>query len=182
MTWRYVSPEVLRAVRDQYELDWDGIHGAEHWVRVRNIGRILAERTGADAKVLEYFAVLHAACRWDDGHDEDHGERAAGLAVEIRNLIELDDGRFESLLYAVRMHTNGETRASLDVMACWDSDRLDLYRPGVWIIPDGRYLCTEAARDRELIRWAMNASQGMRAPVPAATPNSPAATRGRRRT
>jgi uncharacterized protein len=171
MTWLHVSPKVLRAVRDQYRLDWDGIHGAEHWRRVRDIGRILADRTGADPKVLEYFAMLHDACRWHDGHDKDHGERAADFATGIRELIEVDDGPFESLLRAMRLHTRGETKASLDVMACWDSDRLDLYRPGVSIVPNARYLCTDAAKDRELIRWAMQASRGVQEPVPMPTPD-----------
>ncbi len=38
------------------------------------------------------------------------------------------------------------------VRTCWDADRLDLGQ--VEIRPDRRYLCTEAARDPEVLAWA----------------------------
>jgi uncharacterized protein len=42
------------------------------------------------------------------------------------------------------------------VQTCWDADRLDLGRVGKH--PHPRYLCTPAARDREVIEWAYRRS------------------------
>lgn len=67
--WRHITPDLLAAIRDQYRLHWGGIHGIHHWERVRDNGRRLAASTGADDVVVEYFAALHDACRWNDNHD-----------------------------------------------------------------------------------------------------------------
>ena len=40
-------PAVIAAVRAQYRLDWDGLHGSAHWERVRENGlRLAANETG----------------------------------------------------------------------------------------------------------------------------------------
>lgn len=39
------------------------------------------------------------------------------------------------------------------IATCWDADRLDLLRVG--IRPDPARLVTEAARDPEVLEWAM---------------------------
>ena len=42
------------------------------------------------------------------------------------------------------------------MQVCWDADRLDLGRVGY--MPHPSRLCTPAARDAELIRWAYERS------------------------
>ena len=154
------NPALLDAIRARFVLDWDGIHGSRHWARVRANGLRLAAETGADVAVIEYFAVLHDSQRYDDGHDPAHGPRAAAWAAEIRDeMIHLDDTQFELLCDACSYHTMGKTDGDVTVQTCWDADRLDLGRVG--IRPDPRYLCTDAAKDEEFIRWAYQRSLGL---------------------
>ena len=43
--------EVLRLVREQFQLDWQGIHGVPHWARVRWNGLNMAAVNGARADI-----------------------------------------------------------------------------------------------------------------------------------
>ncbi len=148
---------LIKEVKRQFVPDWRGIHGASHWARVWTNAQRIALVTGADLGVLELFAWLHDSKRWGDGRDLDHGPRAAIYLDEMRGrFFELSDERFELLRSACELHTTGETQADLTVMTCWDADRLDLGRVG--IRPDPRYLCTEVAKDPEMIRWALGRS------------------------
>ncbi len=150
---RLFLPALLNAVRRQYQLDWDGIHGVRHWARVMENGLRLASLTGARQDVLVLFALLHDACRLTDTHDPAHGRRAAHLAVQWRGLcFNLDDPGLQWLVEACRHHTAGRLEADVTVQACWDADRLDLLRVGA--APDPRRLCLRVARDRGLIAWA----------------------------
>lgn len=40
-------PSLIRIIREQYQLPWDGIHGVSHWARVLENGLRLAPLTGA---------------------------------------------------------------------------------------------------------------------------------------
>ncbi len=149
-----ISPELMTVVQNEFALDWDGLHGLYHWQRVREIGLRLARLTGANPTVVELFAFLHDAKRANNHRDPEHGARAAEFARSLQgSLIRLSDREFERLAFACRYHTNGLTEAHVTVQTCWDSDRLDLGRIGM--TPDPRYLCTSAAREPEMIEWAM---------------------------
>ena len=144
-------------IRNQFCLDWFGIHGAAHWARVRVNGLQLARTTGANVKVVELFAFLHDAQRQNDGRDPEHGERAAGLAHELNGqFFSLDRPELLLLEHACREHSNGGLEADATVQTCWDADRLDLGRVGKH--PDPRYLCTEVARRPETIEVAYRRS------------------------
>ena len=149
-----ISPQLIAEIRDRYRLDWDGIHGVAHWARVRNNGLALAARNGANVRVIEVFSFIHDACRLSDGYDPDHGPRAAAFASSInQNLLMLSAEELAELVDACTHHTRGFTTGfSITVLTCWDSDRLDLGRVG--IVPKPEYLCTETARDRDVIAWA----------------------------
>ena len=152
---------LLQKIREVYVLDWNGLHGAAHWGRVRRNGLRLAESTGADVEVIEYFALLHDSCRRDDGRDLEHGPRAAAFVREIAaELIPLPPDRLELLVTAIRDHTKGHTAGDITVITCWDADRLDIGRAG--IRPDPKYLGTEAARDPEVMAWGYRRSLGGR--------------------
>ena len=150
---------MLKHIRAQFLLDWQGIHGAPHWSRVLDNGLRLAERTGARADVVTLFAFLHDSRRRHDGNDFEHGPLAADYAVELGgHCFEIDDAGLSLLTVACRGHSDGLTEAEVTIQTCWDADRLDLGRVGR--CPDPRRLCTPAARDPALIEWAYQRSIG----------------------
>ena len=153
-----ITPDLVAALRREFRLEWQGIHGAAHWARVRRTGLQLARLTGANSRVVEYFAFLHDVCREDDGHDPWHGPRAARFALTIRTRhIDLDEGEFALLIAAMEGHTSGRRHDDVTVCTCWDADRLDLARVG--ITPDPARLCTDAACDPEtILRASLNAT------------------------
>ena len=155
---KIITPELVDALRKAQPLTWHGIHGVSHWQRVRQNGLRLAKISGADAAVVECFAFLHDIKRLNDGRDPQHGQRAADFARTIRTtLIHLGDVQFDLLLYACAEHTRGLTHTDITIGTCWDADRLDLAR--VDIIPDPKRLCTEAARDPDILKWAVRRSR-----------------------
>lgn len=148
-----ITPALFSAILEQYTLPVYGVHGVTHWARVLENGRRLAESTGARLDVIELFAVFHDSRRVNEIIDHFHGQRGAELAAEMRGkLFDLPDGAFNLLQIACARHTDGQTEADITVQTCWDADRLDLYRVGIRPKP-GR-LCTDAARDPQVLAWA----------------------------
>lgn len=144
---------VLQSVLDKYTLLPDGIHGVVHWARVLENGVRLSEETGANVEVVKLFAVLHDSMRLNDGHDPDHGPRAAKFAVELRGQsFDLPDHELRLLCKACEGHTHERTHPDITVQTCWDSDRLDLGRVG--ITPHSSRLCTDFAKLAKTINWA----------------------------
>jgi uncharacterized protein len=127
-------------------------------VRVRKNGLRLAELTGANPRVVELFAFLHYICRENDIIDPGHGQRAADFAAGLPHVQALLSREEMKLLQqACAGHTRGYTQADITVQVCWDADRLDLGRIGIRPVPER--LCTEAARQPELIAWAFRRSR-----------------------
>jgi len=158
-----ITPELLQTLRAQYRLNWDGVHGYAHWVRVRENGLRLAELTGANRRVVELFAFLHDICRENDIIDHGHGRRAADFAAGlpyVRGLLSAEE--MNLLQQACAGHTRGYTEADLTVQVCWDADRLDIGRVG--LRPNPGRLCTTAARDPAIIEWGWQRSRGHQAP------------------
>jgi uncharacterized protein len=157
-----ITPALMRRIRDQFRLEWHGIHGAPHWSRVMHHGVSLARQTNADVDVIRLFAVLHDSQRRHDGEDRAHGKHAADYARLLRDegVLPLNDERFGLLTAACIDHSDGLVEADLTVQICWDADRLDLGRVG--IRPDPRYLCTDEAKKTVRINRAWLWSQGFR--------------------
>jgi uncharacterized protein len=152
-----VDQELVRVIRGQFALEWTGIHGAPHWSRVRENGLRLAELTGAKANVIELFAFMHDSRRLNDGHDPEHGLRAAEFARSLAgSVFELEAVDLELLVTACRDHSDGRNEGDITVLTCWDADRLDLGRVGIKPHPDR--LCTQAARDPGILEWAYQRS------------------------
>jgi uncharacterized protein len=111
-------------------------------------GRRIGEKNGANLDVVKYFAYLHDCCRKSEGTDPCHGPRAAAYARRHRNLIDLDDSEFKTLIIACSGHTYAQPSCKAGsnptLAACWDADRLDLPRVGV--MPDPAYLFTNIAK------------------------------------
>lgn len=123
----------------------ESIHGPEHWRRVERYGMMLAEHSGGDILVVRLFAVCHDVCRWNDGIDNEHGVRGAAAAARWRGkLFTLPDETFALLHEACCLHTSGLRSDDPTIGACWDADRLDLWRAG--ITPRENMMSTEHAR------------------------------------
>ncbi|MGC6500649.1 MAG: hypothetical protein ACON4C_10680 [Henriciella sp.] len=152
-----ITNDFIAFARNRFRLDWEGIHGAPHWSRVRHNGLLLAEHHHVDTAVIQWFAFLHDLERHDDWEDPLHGHRAAKLAAEINaDFMQLSTGQLDQLQAACRGHSDGDTEAEATVMVCWDADRLDLGRVG--ICPDPQYLCTDSAKQAEFLDAAYDRS------------------------
>jgi uncharacterized protein len=141
------SPLVSRVMAG-YRLPPGSVHGPAHWRRVRANGLALAALTpGADAVVVELFALLHDSRRINDYDDPEHGPRAATLVRVLTGaaLLTLDEARLDLLADACARHTLGDVSADPTLGCCWDADRLELAR--LQIRPRDRFLSTAAARD-----------------------------------
>jgi len=153
-----ITKKLIQVIKDQYALNWHGIHGIRHWGRVYSIGLRLAEHTGAKVDVIRLFAVFHDSRRLNDGYDFEHGPRGAELAKLFRGkYFDLPDDDFELLIIACGYHTKAKTHENITVQTCFDSDRLDLVRVGT--LPDPKYLCTDTAKSPDIIAWANERSQ-----------------------
>ena len=141
----YKRPQLVQYLKEQFRLEWDGIHGANHWARVLYHSRQIGEERQADLLVVELFGFLHDSCRENDGRDPKHGVRAAELAKELNTqYFDLKPKQLDTLCYAITHHSGGEVSTNATIQTCWDGDRLDLGRVG--ITPCPKYLSTEAHR------------------------------------
>lgn len=144
---------ILHRILKGYPLDPNGVHGMSHWARVYETGQRLAAGLNEDLEVAALFALFHDSRRVNERIDYGHGQRGADFAATLRgSLIHLSDDRFERLYFACVHHTDGMTEADPIIQICWDSDRLDLARVGVF--PSPWLLCTEAAKKPEMMEWA----------------------------
>lgn len=153
-----ITPELIDYIKSTYRLNWDGLHGWSHWMRVCEIGLRIAEQNGANQDVVALFAFTHDMDRVSDGADPLHGPRAAKrIRAELQGtFFQLPEAELEQLTKAVALHTAGLIKADKTVQTCWDSDRLDLGRAG--IRPAAHRLCTDEARDPALMAWAYERS------------------------
>lgn len=159
-TW--IDKDLIKYLKSQFRISWNGWHGGSHWARVKQNGNILCdmyENRGHEVHrpVVDLFAIIHDHQREDEGYDLLHGQRAADELVNLRGkFFELPDEQFDMLYRACALHSDGLTQDVLTVQICWDADRLDLARVG--ITPDARYLCTQYAKRQDIIEAAVKRS------------------------
>ena len=136
---------LIAHIKQEFKIDWHGIHGANHWARVLHHGKSIGQIRSADLMVIELFGFLHDSCRLNDGRDPKHGERAAEFALGMNGeYFQLQPIQLDKLCYAMQHHSGGEVSTDSTIQTCWDSDRLDLGRVG--ITPSPKYLSKEATR------------------------------------
>lgn len=131
------------------------LHGPAHWRAVGRVGVALAKATpGADIGLVLLFALVHDSQRRNDGRDPEHGRRAASLARELAaaGTLDLAPADLERLCLACAGHADGKVDADPTIGACWDADRLNLWR--CWVRPARRLLSTEAARSAAIYDWS----------------------------
>jgi uncharacterized protein len=123
-----------------------GVHGIDHWDRVYENGQELVTPK-VKPLVVGLFAYLHDSCRVNDGEDVGHGPRAAEFISTLRDnlLKDVSDGDIQLLRTACRLHTGTVSTGNPTIDACFDADRLDLWRVGV--IPDPTRMATEKGKE-----------------------------------
>ena len=136
---------LMQHIKQEFKVDWHGIHGANHWARVLHHGKNIAPVRGADILVVELFAFLHDSCRLNDGRDPKHGSRAAEFTHGIHGeYFKLKSTQIDQLCFAMEHHSGGDVSTDATIQTCWDSDRLDLGRVG--IVPSPRFISKEATK------------------------------------
>ena len=139
--------KIIQKIRQYVYSRWtlSEIHGISHWDRVYGYGQQLVT-PDVDPLVVAMFAYLHDSCRTDDGYDTLNGARAAEWIDSLRDtyLSSLSDKQIELLKTACRLHTTTLKTGNPTVDACFDADRLDLWRVG--ILPDPERLATEKGK------------------------------------
>ena len=152
-------PDILRIALSEYKLGAHSLHGPAHWARTRlNAREICKASPQASPRAAMLFALLHDCRRNDDGPDPGHGERAARLAAQIGPArLGLTQSEFDSLSYALRRHTEGRSAPDATVAACWDADRLDLLRAGIYPLPEK--LFSPCSKDPAFIAKACQRTQ-----------------------
>jgi uncharacterized protein len=128
-----LSQELIEAIRENFALRWNGVHGIHHWIRVREAAIFLARESGGNPGVAELFAFLHDSCRRSDGCDNGHGERAANFIARLPLEEVLSPNEIGMLQFACRHHTRQRYHDDPTIRCCWDADRLDIERVGLVI-------------------------------------------------
>jgi uncharacterized protein len=140
-------PRLWKHLTDRFVLGPHSLHGPDHWRRVENQAIELAQASGGDVLVARLFAVFHDCERRNESTDPQHGPRAALLAEKMHgDWFVVTPVQLELLTEACRHHTGGRTSDDPTIGACWDADRLDLPRVGIW--PRAEYLSTAETRRR----------------------------------
>ena len=136
-----------------YQMDHEGYHGFDHWMRVLHNGRLLAAAENANLKLVELFCLLHDTQRKNEDADPLHGQRAAKYAKTLRGVwFDVTDSEMALLTEALTYHSDGHTEGDVTVRVSWDADRLDLGRVGVRPAPE--LLCTDTAKSLDVLEPA----------------------------
>lgn len=127
-----VLPHTADELRARVAARRSRVHGPRHWLTVAWIGAALAAADDAvDPLVVALFALFHDCARTHDGHDPEHGRRGAAVAREALDGVDwVTREQRELLEEACADHTAGWTSEEPTIGACWDADRLDLWRVG----------------------------------------------------
>ena len=114
------------------------IHGLAHWRQVEFNGLLIAPITGADVTVVRLFALFHDCKREDDGYDGEHGHRGAAFAKQCieEGLLDITQEQFDQLYHACFYHTKERQSDDATINTCYDADRLDLGRVGMYLNPE----------------------------------------------
>jgi uncharacterized protein len=82
----------------------------------------------------------------DDAYDGEHGPRAVEFIDRCiaEKRFELDAERLEKLRMACRLHTTERQTGDITVDTCFDADRLDLGRVGIY--PMEEKMATDAGK------------------------------------
>jgi uncharacterized protein len=130
------------------------LHGEGHWKCVAWTGLQLCQAIPeVDCGVVFLFGLFHDTQRLNDGHDPDHGRRAGKYLRQLHGeVFRLRETRLDLLTQACNAHADGLTTTDPTIGACWDADRLNLWRVGTK--PSPKFLSTAPAKRTDAIARA----------------------------
>jgi uncharacterized protein len=122
------------------------LHGLDHWFRVwKNAQLLIGKEPKASLEVIALYALFHDSMRLNDGIDPDHGFRGYKLWERFHQKHDhkdfLSEHEKELFFEACTEHNKGYQTTNPTIAVCWDADRLDLHRKGIW--PDVRFMSTQ---------------------------------------
>jgi uncharacterized protein len=140
--------------------DYHSDHGPEHWFRVERNGLYLASHDDEiDPEVISLFALFHDSQRENECKDTHHGRRGSKLAIRFfeEGQFKVSKGQYEKLIHACEYHTAARWDEDPTIQACYEADRLDLWRVGY--IPDPNRLRSDAAKGAAVHPTVLDAFQ-----------------------
>lgn len=144
-----VSQCVPYVLNESYTLNvlQSRLHGLDHWFRIwKNAQMLNGLESGADMEVVALFALFHDSMRMSDRKDPGHGMRGYRLWERFNQIQDvaqfLTQRQGELFFEACVEHSDGHRSTDPTIAVCWDADRLDLHRKGIW--PDARCMSTQA--------------------------------------
>lgn len=149
--YNLISKENLKELFCNFRLDFYGVHGFPHWCRVIENGYILSQSYNIDMDIIICFALFHDIERVCDEYDYQHGLRGGNFFLNNLHLINnINEQKAQIIYEACSGHTDIHHSDNLNIAACWDSDRLDLMRVGIF--PQSPYLNLEKSKKSNFIQ------------------------------
>lgn len=142
---------------DRYHGDPLGHNGPVHWEHCWENAKLLIPITQANPIVVQLFCYLHDCCAVNSGEEPEHGPAAAFFIKQNSTLFSfLTAQEFKLLIDACADHTFHKLSKDPTIGTCWDADRLDLGRLGIY--PKAEFFSTQAAKDPAIIERAYQTS------------------------
>ncbi len=147
-----IPKHIIKKIFNDFELNLtQSHHGIYHWARVIQNGRLIAEQNKANINVIIAFAFFHDCQRMNEESDPDHGLRGGTYMLKFENQLNLSKEEISKVFEACEGHTDIIHHHDKDISTCWDADRLDLMRVGIY--PNPQKLNNEAAKNAGLISY-----------------------------
>ncbi len=148
--YKIIPQDVVFDVLEQYRFDlMESEHAVLHWGRVIENGFWLAERNGADKSVIVAFGIFHDCRRENEFEDPEHGPRGGEFLRANGDRINISTDALNKAVKACEGHTHILHTDDIDIATCWDADRLDLMRVGIY--PELKYLNNTSLIDDEVL-------------------------------
>ncbi len=133
---------VKKIALDTYVLDINDIHGINHWNKVHENLKMIANYQYINNDVSIAFAYLHDCKRQEHGLDINHGQRASEFIKTLN--LPMFSWDIALLCEICELHSEPGLHKDPTIAACIDADRLEIVRVG--IIPEVSYMNTEIGK------------------------------------
>lgn len=156
--YKVIPKKILIEVIESFYLQlFNGVHGIDHWTRVLQNGIILCDKNpNLNKNIIIAFSFFHDVGRTREDDEPIHGYNGGRRLLKYKYKINLTKEEIDKCYEACVDHTHTRHHKDPQIAACWDADRLDLYRVGV--MPDVDYLNLEESKEEDIIKEAATRS------------------------